>query len=403
MAIFVIAANIATAQNIVIRGGNVVDVENGTILENYDVVVKDGIITKVSKGSKKSIKKGEIDARGKFVSPGLIDSHVHWANFAPTFDEMKMLSKTYLESGVTTVREMGGDTRIIKEYLGYIKKRDIVGPYIYYPAFWAGPEYFKMRNGHNPNPEPTNVPWNLAITDETDFAKEIKKAQEDGSIALKLYNSISVEALNKITEECRKAGMRIWAHFCIEPATTADVVAAGCEVVSHGYLADNMKSFNVRNYADIRFSKEEVAQRAKVFEEMAQKGIIYDLTLKHHLANNLDYTVEYAKEALNNGVRVVAGTDWAYFSNDGRIICAFIDEMEIFEDNLGMSPLEVLRSATTTGAEILGMKDKLGVIKKGAEADILVLTNNPLKSVKAYRKIEKVIIDGHDTGTNNKI
>ncbi len=376
--------------DLIIRNGNVLDVNEGIILEGYDVFIKDDKVVEVAKNSGEALMDGEIDATGKYITPGLIDSHVHWANFAPDAASMQNFAQSYLESGVTTVREMGGDTRLIKEYHKFIENGEFSGPTVYYCSFWAGQEYFDML-GTN---DPTDVPWNRAVGEDSDFATFIKDAQDDGAIALKLYHSISAETLNKIVAECEKVGMRTWAHFCIEPATTEDVVAAGVQVVSHAYLADNNKFFYQENYLDIAFSEEEVASRAQVFKAMAQKGIIYDLTLKHNVENGMSHTLNYAKEALANDVRVVAGTDWGYFHDDGSISCAFLDEIEIYQKDLLMSPLEVIRSATTTGAEILGMKDKLGIIAKGAEADILILDSNPLESVAAFRNIETKIVNG---------
>lgn len=65
-------------------------------------------------------------------------------------------------------------------------------------------------------------------------------------------------------------------------------------------------------------------------------------------------------------------------------------------DSCGMSIPDVLRAATTVGAEIIGQAGRLGVIRKGAEADLLVLKSNPLESLKALRQRIALYLDGKE-------
>ena len=67
----------AFGQSVVLYNANIVDVENGKIIEGQTVTVKDGMIQKIKK-ARRHIAKGQMDLTGTFLMPGLIDSHVHW-------------------------------------------------------------------------------------------------------------------------------------------------------------------------------------------------------------------------------------------------------------------------------------------------------------------------------------
>ena len=71
-----------------------------------------------------------------------------------------------------------------------------------------------------------------------------------------------------------------------------------------------------------------------------------------------------------------------------------MDELYLLTDSCGMSIPDVLRAATIVGAEVLGQIDKLGVIREGAEADLIVLKSNPLESLQALRQQLALYMNG---------
>ena len=93
-------------------------------------------------------------------------------------------------------------------------------------------------------------------------------------------------------------------------------------------------------------------------------------------------------EAYRAGVKIDAGTDVI----DGKTI--FQQELNLLVDSCGMSIPDVLRAATVVGAEVVGKEGKLGVIREGAEADLLVLKSNPLESLNALQDRKALYING---------
>ena len=384
----------AFGQSVVLYNANIVDVENGKIIEGQTVTVKDGVIQKIKK-AKRHIAKGQMDLTGTFLMPGLIDSHVHWGNFGYTPEYMQKLSDAYLAEGITTVRDVGGDMRPVKTYTADLDSGRIAGPTVYMSSFWAGPEYFGLRENpdtkgwHSPN-----APWSRTVRDTTTEVLEqwILEAKDYGCVGFKLYHDISAELLNKIVPLCEKHDMRPWAHFTIKPATSWDVVTSGVETVTHAYLAVGIDMEEMKKPDSVRYSPEEIAYRDTLFKEMVRRGTILDATVVVS-QSYAPYAFRYTNEAYHAGVKIAAGTDYADMTKDGYK-SVFLKELDWLADSCGMSIPDVLRAATTVGAEILRESGKLGIIREGAEADLLVLRKNPLESLAALKEQEALFIDG---------
>lgn len=359
-------------ERVVLYNANVVNVEDGVINPSQSVTIENGIITNITK-SKKNIAKGEIDLTGKYLMPGMIDSHLHWANFATDRPAMDSLCSAYVKQGVTTVRDVGGDARVIKKYQEYLQKGALKGPSVYYSSFWAGEKYFDLLG----RDEPVDVAWNLEIHPGDDYRKAVKEAKECGCMGLKLYADISYEQLCEIVKICKEEGVRAWGHLATNEDNALEVVNAGVEVVSHVYYVNTSKISSDELYA-----------------EMVKRGTVLDPTLTISVENKMDYVIKDFAKAYKAGIKFVAGTDYIDISDENSYKCFFLNEMNLYVDRCGVSIIDAIKAATVNGAEILGMKNKLGVIKKGAEADMLVLCENPLLSLKALDNIEKIFIDG---------
>lgn len=365
----------------ILYNGNIVDVASGKIFCGYSVTINNGFIEKIEK-TKKSKEKNDIDVTGKYLMPGLIDSHLHWANFADERPAMDSLCKAYISQGVTTIRDVGGDARIIKKYTDYLKTGDLIGPTAYYSSFWAGKNYFDLRG----RDEDVHVAWNREINPGDDYEEAIKNAKECGCIGLKLYADLTKEQLTEIVKLCKKHGIYPWGHLATNDGNALEVVRSGVEVVSHIYYLQEM--IKAQNINEEKASKE-------LFDEMIKRGTILDPTLTISVENGMDYVIPHFTKAYKAGVRFVAGTDYIDISDSNSYKCFFLHELDLYVDKCGVTPSDAIKAATITGAEILGKKGTLGEIREGAEADILLLNSNPLESLKALREIDKIIIDGN--------
>lgn len=384
------------AQRLAFYNVNIVDVEQGKIIPGMTVEVKNGMIVKISKAGKRAGKK-QMDQTGTYLMPGMIDSHSHWGNFGITPEWMRSMADSYLKAGVTTVRDAGGDERVVKRYEAQMDSGKIAGPSVYMSSFWVGPAYPGGRQETEGHPT-ENAPWSQEIRDtmtSAELERLVLEAKEYGCTGLKLYNDISYETLKRIVPLCHKHGIKPWGHFATLPATAMEVVKAGVEVVSHTYLIDGISGHEPEVIAS-RFSPEGIASRDSLYREMVSRGTILDATVKVCVESGIPVNIPYTREAYRAGVKIAAGTDLVIPDEDGKIRCLFPDELNLLADSCGMSIPDVLRAATVVGAEVVGQAGKLGVIREGAEADLLLLKSNPLESLTALQERKALYIDGKE-------
>lgn len=149
--------------------------------------------------------------------PGLIDAHVHMASDPPGVDNrahtLDVLQRM-LYSGITTIRDMAGDGRILSGLSREAFTGDIISPGIYYSALMAGTAFFTdprtalaTKGG-----VPGQMPYMLAVTDSTNLMLAIAEAKGTGAAGIKLYAKLSAPLVNKIVIEANRQNMIFWGH-----------------------------------------------------------------------------------------------------------------------------------------------------------------------------------------------
>lgn len=391
----VLVAGFLYAENgFVLYNCNIVDTNSGKILPGKTIHVKDGKIVKIENARKK-IAKGQTDATGKFVMPGLIDSHMHWGTFAPDSASADYMGRTYLKEGVTTVRDMGGNVKNIQNYLGWVDEGIMNGPRVYCCSFWATGNYNINPSDFTGSGHDDWAPWSrmFSVKDSTDTAieKAVVEAKEAGCMGFKIYVNYTPEELARMIPIMKKHGMKAWAHASqYDGAKAIDVANSGVEVMSHAYmLGDDFQSVK-----ELTPDMKECIN--KVCQAMKKNNVVLDPTIVISLYNDMEFAVDIMKLAHATGVKFLVGTDYMLPPAKGEegFRCAVLEEMEALHDKCGISIPEVLRAATVGGAEILDMQGRLGCVTEGAEADLLVLDANPLQSLNALKHIDTLIVRG---------
>ena len=374
------------------------------------VLIEGKVITKVKYQGNLKAPKGTIiyNLDGKYVIPGLIDAHVHLGTDPSGSDNIKVNEKRLaylLKNGVTTVRDMAGDTR----YLAYLSRsamlNEIESPDIYYSALMAGNTFFDDPRTHSSakGAEPGNVPWMKAVDLETNFPLAIAQAKGTGATGIKIYADLDSVVIQKVTEEAHRQNLKVWAHASVFPAKPLSVVNAGVDVLSHSTLlawegVDFLPSSAKRRY----ISQEDFHLNNPAFEKLIQKmkeiGCMLDATLAIYKADRFDKSiseqgVELTKLAHQQGVKIGVGTDNLNLKNLPET-APILSEMQALINEVGMTNLEAIQSATIINAEIIGIQNLTGSIEVGKLANLVVLQGNPLEDIEHIGKVDIVIKRG---------
>ncbi len=183
------------------------DVTNETIIKNTYLIdgtgnepelksikISNGIITQIGKFDELSVTENSIiiDGSGKYLIPGLIDSHVH-LQMAGNEQELKKLLLKMLKSGVTTVQDLVGDARDLAYFSKQQKRGLIQSPEIHFAAMFTTFDFmekdFRMRMF--PDGQNGELPFLQAVNANTNFKEAIARAHGTGASAIKLYTGLS--------------------------------------------------------------------------------------------------------------------------------------------------------------------------------------------------------------------
>jgi hypothetical protein len=413
---------------IVVRGALVVDGSGTPASGPKDIVIENNTITDVVALDAIALARGnarrpagdiEIDATGKYVLPGLIDAHAH------TQDERGGIAQPlqyelniWLACGITTVRDVGSDTRKTIELRRRSAAGEIAAPRMFvYPMFGQPktPELARAR------------------------VREIQAATADGIKFLGIHRNIMEAA----EEEAHKLGLRIAHHAGVEETNAWDDIKFGTTSIEHWYgipdaaLDEGVQHFpanyNYDNEGDrFRYGghlwrEANPEKLAKVLQSMVDAKVawvptlsIYEASRDLQRARTQPWFKDYLHPTLekffepnpsNHGSYFDhwTSTDEAFWKENYRIWMAavrefgrrggtigvgddagfiysmygfgLIREIEL-QQEAGFEPLKIIQHATTNNAKILGQEDHLGKVRAGYRADLIVVNGNPIEDLK---------------------
>ncbi len=371
----------------------VFDSASGSMRPGATVVVEGGTIADVDFGAPR-VDDAEIhDLAGKFLLPGLIDCHVHvtavhhdvlrLAMQPPSLitAQAKDVLEGMLARGFTTVRDAGGADFGLQEA---VERGLFAGPRLYISG-WP----LSQTGGHaDARPKGASTMFctcaGLGLTGAiADGVGEVRKAAREqlrnGANQIKIMagggvasptdpidgTQYSLEELRAICEEAAAANTYAMAH-AYSPASIARAVRSGVRSIEHGNLLDEAAAREMKQAG--AFLVPTLATYAALADEGAKLGWSDEMYAK--LERVRDRGVEAIRVARSEGVPVAFGTDLL-----GRMHERQASEFEL--RSTVMAPAEILKSATSVAAAVLGQSGRLGVIAKGALADLIVLDGDP--------------------------
>lgn len=393
---------------LVLNDATLIDAGHPVPAMHQTVVIQDGRITKVFPKGTIAFPDSAvvINLKGKYLLPGLIDSHVHMATDPSGVDNRShtlQILQQMLYSGVTTVRDMAGDARVLAELARDANEGQITAPAIYYSALMAGTEFFSDPRTQASTKGGTagNMPYMKAMTDTTNIQLAIAQAKGSGASGIKLYANLSAVLANKILDEAKKQNMPVWSHAWLQGAKPSDLVKAGCISISHAPLliyekVDKVPAFWKKGRHDAAFWDKAVPELDELFSQMKQHHTVFDATLLTYKKwaisdTSMQWDYEIAKRitirAYKAGVTICAGTD-----DDQEQFVQ--DEMRLLITDAGFSPFDAIVAATKNSAASLHLEATKGSISPGMDADLLILSRDPIQDIGNLKTVNMVIKNG---------
>lgn len=406
----------AQAQRVVYRGATLIDGTGGPARPDMAVLANGGRIEAVLPAADLTAHMTGgaelVDLAGRYLLPGLIDSHQHLAT-PPNRRLAEAHLRRDLYSGITATRIMADDLRSIAELDRAARAGEIPGPDLFYAALVAGPTFFAdprtraVSFGYAPGA----APWAQAIAADTDIALAVARARGTGAAALKIYADLPPDLVRRLAAEAHRQGLLVWAHAMVFPTPPAEVLAADPDVVSHScYLAYQAFERRPQSYRDrvpvdpAPFADGDNPVMAGLFGTMRERGILLDATLRVYREGerrataerpahcSLDLAARLTAQARRAGVLVSAGTDGD--TPAASPYPSLFEELELLVARAGFTPLEAIRAATQIGAMTMGQGQERGVVAVGYRADLVVLERDPVADIANLRSVLFTVKNG---------
>jgi imidazolonepropionase-like amidohydrolase len=405
---------------LVLTGATVIDGTGRAPMPNATVVVAGGTIAAVFPAGTRPMPPGArvVHLGGRYIVPGLIDSHVHVTYPFTTAPRQDSILKLLFQGGVTAVRDLAGDAVALRELARAAAEPGAPWPRIHYSALFAS-DSFLMADGRV---EPIShgmtlgqAPWARAIGVRTDVRLAVEVAKWTGATGIKIYAGLPRDVVRALADEAHRQQMMVWAHSSVLPALPSDVVAVGVDVLSHADVlvldAETDRPLATRDYGRARrYDRFPVTSEpiTRLLEAMKSRGTILDATLyvttaqhrrfgadttRRHLWPMAEWTYAVTRRAHQMGIRVAAGTD--LMGQPGTDSLPFLhDELELLVTRAGFSPMDAIVAATLRGAEALGTAERYGTVEPGKIADLVVLRADPLADIRNSRTITHIVKAG---------
>ncbi len=422
---------------IVIIHATVINPGTSSVEANRTVVITGDRITSVSETTNSLPPKNArvIDATGQYLLPGFWDMHVHSAfgNWFPGGRDI--ILPLFIANGVTGVRDMGGDAPILLKWRKEIAERRIIGPRMVI----SGP----MLDGYLPNGK-LRFPSSIPITTPASAIAAVDLLKTQGVDFIKVQSVISPDAYLAAAAEAHKQGLPIVGHVP-DKVRIREVVQAGQKSIEHlmgifeGCSTEEDKFIQGQGNLKLLLTTQDQQRCDSLTKLLAQNqtwqvptlawqrgGTFLDQRdLKHQPLDKYvpaywrDVTWRrFTDEMMPDLVRDPLALRQAYFARNLQMVGALHhagvpfmagtdtapgvyimpgfslhDELANFVE-AGFTPMEALQTATSNPAKFLGLEATLGSVEPGKIADLVLVSENPLKDIQNSRKITVVISRG---------
>ena len=430
---------------LVIEGGTLIDGNGGPPVQDAFIIIRGNRIESVSSGGNADYPANAqvLNADGKFILPGLMDAHAHYAGW---------MAELNLHYGVTSIFSIGSGGEWALAQRDAINAGKIPGPRNFVAiGSLAGAKISALsaRSGAAGGLSGRQVAGNAE-----DAKAIVRRFIDAGADMVKVHRGPTLEAYRAAIEEAHRAGLPAVVQPLGPTVYAREAILAGADILEHAagvsvsVAKDPSKwkdfgSLEKHSLSPMPFADMDDAKAAALIKLMVEKNVylepdfiamgrgfhkqrdkfeLQDLRLLN--SHELSYVPErrrlrilatyhhfddlqpaeyelrnkayqnmlrFMREYVEAGGKLLTGTDTGGWAVPG---IGVHHEMEILAEEVGMTPMQVILAATRNTAEGFRVLDKLGTIEAGKLADVLIVNEDPLQDIRKLQNIEWVIKDG---------
>ncbi|MBL0170302.1 MAG: amidohydrolase family protein [Gemmatimonadaceae bacterium] len=417
------------AVDLLITNARVIDVETGAITAGRTIAIRGDTIVAVGdvRGAAGYRAKQTINARGRYVIPGLWDMHMHFGGGPALIAENRALMPLFIAHGIVAVRDAAGDlSESVLAWRDSVAHGTITGPTI----FTSGP---KIEGINSIWPGDQEVDTKAGV----DSALDKLQAMRVDFVKL-TDNTLKPDLFRYALGEIRQRGLKSSAHIPVA-VPVREAVELGLSSIEHlSYAVRAGSERPGQPPARDMIAAFDSATAMATYRLMAQQGtaITPTLNISRTLAwldtdthandeylkyigpglratyqgrvdraatadaaaiarrhQMFDFTSARLPMLAQAGVMILAGTDAGFLNSFDYPGVGLHDELQLLVES-GLTPLQALQGATINGARFLNRTARHGTIARGHAADLVLLDRNPLRDIRATRAISGVVLRG---------
>lgn len=426
--------------DLVIKNATVLNVETGEKTERQNILIKDGLIVKITDKTNFKFKQ-EIDAKGKLVTPSFIDTHIHPTDVFGDYDEAPIyipkdsvdiyrqnLSDEYLPYGITTALMMGHPENWLDDIIlwkdgkssytdfltcgGALISTEERVPYIGHLTL--GSEKLakeKVLEYHDKGLQHIKVYHRLR---ELEFSAVIKTAD---SLKMKVFGHIGDFDPKRLSIlQTLEKGVKNYEHIATFPLSIIRTESEWKEFNTHYESifgeANTIEKVLMMFLETFRYIDENKSSEAnELIKHLAKNNATFSTTIgfihrqfvsSHYFPlsenqlskeqiersdENFGIMMQYLKRMYESGILIRIGTDTEF---GGKI---FLTELKILSE-YGFSIEEVFKIATLNGAQAIGLDKEIGSIEKGKKANLIIWEKSPFNDSENFFSNKTIVKNG---------
>ncbi|MEP7348148.1 MAG: amidohydrolase family protein, partial [Gemmatimonadaceae bacterium] len=368
-------------------GARVIDGTASDPVSDATVIVREGLIAAAGPSASTPVPNGmrQLDARGTTIVPGLWDMHAHASQIE--------WGPAYLAAGVTSVRDMGGDTLLLTR----LRDAQISGRTLSPRLVLAG-----LVDG-----DTSDAFGSVVAGSAAQGRAVVEQYARRGYRQIKLYSVLRPDVVAAIARAAHEHQMTVTGHVP-RAMTPEQAVDSGMDQIAHlpfrGSPSDTATQRAIRRLGAVatvidptlswnellsRSEDTEIASFEPMFERAPPPLAANYRSVQNPAGGGRGVASQFAivTAMRDAGIRIVAGTD------GGIPGASLLRELELLVQ-AGLSPREALTAATSEAARAVGMERDLGKIRPGYRADLLVLDADPLANISNVRRSRWVVTHG---------